>query len=139
MTRMKVAVLAAVGVLLGVGGCAGPKEAMSDISGAVPGLEQNWTGIVTEVNPDRNAIAVSVADATEEKAAWFAISPQTVMVRDGERVSLGELQEGTPVKVAFEPAPGPERTFRVEVLTGMEAEKVLQQAGQQTGQQNRPE
>ncbi len=129
MIRMKVAVLVAVGALLGVAGCAGTKEAGRDISAMVPGMEQNWTGIVTEVNRDRNAIAVRATEPAEATAAWFEISQQTIVERDGARMSLQELEEGTPVKVSFEPAAGPERTFKVEVLTGQEAENVLQQTG----------
>lgn len=130
--RMGAAVLAAVGTLLGVAGCAGPSEAARDISAAVPGLEQNWKGVVMRVDDQANVIAVRDAESAE--AAWFAIGPNTIMERDGERLSIRQLEQGTPVNVSFEPAVGAERTYRVKVLTGQEAQQVLQEAQQQMRQ-----
>jgi len=126
---MGAAVLAVVGTLLGVAGCAGPSEAKRDISAAVPGLEQQWKGVVMRVDDQASAIAVREAESAD--AAWFLISSNTIVERDGERLNIRQLEEGTPVNVSFEPAAGPEKTFRVKVLTGQEAQEVLREARQQ--------
>jgi hypothetical protein len=133
--RMGVAALAAVGTLLGVTGCAGPQErAARDVRAAAPETAQQWKGVVLQVEPQVNAIAIRSAEDTQVPAAWFALAPDTIMTRDGERVSLMELREGTPVRVSFAPAVGPERAYRVEVLTGEEGQEVLQQAQQRMQQ-----
>jgi hypothetical protein len=134
--RMGAAVLVAVGTLLGVTGCAGTSEARRDISAVVPGLEQNWRGVVMRVDDQANAIAVRAVESAEmPQAAWFAIDQTTILERDGERISIMQLEQGTPVKVSFEPAAGAEKTYRVKVLTGQEAQEVLQEARRQMEQQ----
>lgn len=110
-------------VALGVAwGCAGPREAVADVEEVVPGLEETRTGVVTEVEEDR--IAVTVVDEPMPQPVWFERIESTRVQRGGMALSWTEVTEGTPVRVHFEPATGAERTFRVEVLTGQEAEEV---------------
>lgn len=126
--RAMVAGLAALGVVLGAVGCAGTKEARRDVQAIIPGLEQTRVGVVTNIQGQN--IAVASVDDPAAPAAWFHIRPETEVAREGQRVDLDMLEEGTPVRVQFEPATGPERAMRVEVLTGAEAEQVRQKAQQ---------
>lgn len=110
---------------LGIGfGCAGPKEAARDIGAATPFVSQNRSGVVVGV--EGNTIAVADVENPNEPAAWFNIAPDTELEKNGQRVDLGDISEGTPVRVSFEPATGAEKTFRVEVLTGQEGEQLKQ-------------
>lgn len=107
--------------------CAGAREAMADVRNAVPGLEETETGVVTAVR--RDVIAVQLISPEMEEPVLFTRQKSTVVVRDGRPFDWNQLTEGTPVRVGFEPATGPERAFRVEVLTGREAQRVREQAG----------
>jgi hypothetical protein len=117
-----------LGALLGGVGCAGPKEAVSDVESSVPGLSQKSEGVVTNVDKDGSRIAVKSVDDPAAPEAWFALTPNTKMERDGRMVTWDDLSEGTPVRVSFEPATGPEKTYKVEILTGQKAEEVKQKA-----------
>jgi hypothetical protein len=126
--RAKAVVLAALAAVLGAVGCAGTREAGRDVQAIIPGLEQTRVGVVTNVQGQNIAVA-SVEDPAAP-AAWFNVGADTTVERNGQRVELGMLEEGTPVRVRFEPATGPERAMRVEVLTGAEAEQVREKAQQ---------
>jgi hypothetical protein len=123
-TRMKVLGAVVLGALLGGVGCAGTKEAAHDVESAVPGLSQKSEGVVTNVDKDGSRIAVMSVDNPAAKEVWFALTPNTKLEREGQMVTWDDLSEGTPVRVSFEPAAGPEKTFQVELLTGQKAEEV---------------
>lgn len=126
--RAKAVVLAALAAVVGgVMGCAGPREARRDVASFIA-PSQTRLGVVTNIQGQNIAVA-SVEDPAAP-AAWFNIGAETTVERNGQRVELGMLEEGTPVRVQFEPATGPERTTRVEVLTGPEAEQVREKAQQ---------
>lgn len=123
-TRRAVVLLGALSAL-GFGfGCAGTKEAGKDIGAAIPGVWQHREGVVVGVKGDN----VAVADASQPNApaAWFAISANTKIERDGQRLEVGQLTEGTAVRVSFEPAAGAEKTDKIEVLSGQKAQEVEQ-------------
>ncbi len=123
-TRKAVVLLGALGVL-GFGyGCAGTREAGSDLGSVLPGVSQNKEGVVVDVQG--NTIAVANAAKPNEPAAWFHIAADTQVERDGQRLEVGEISEGSPVRVSFEPATGAEKTFKVEVLSGQKADEVKQ-------------
>ncbi len=113
--------------------CAGTREAMADVRGAIPGLEETESGVVMAVR--RDVIAVQLITPEAEKPVLFSRQEGTVVVRDGQPFDWNQLTEGTPVRVSFEPATGAERVFRVEVLTGREAQRVREQAGTMQRQQ----
>ncbi|KFA88933.1 hypothetical protein Q664_37755 [Archangium violaceum Cb vi76] len=123
--RLGAVVLAAV---LGGAGCAGTKEAARDVESAVPGLSQKEEGVVTNVDKDSHRIAVKSVSEPSAQEVWFALTPDTKLERDGQRVGWDDLDEGTPVRVSFEPAAGAEKTYKVELLTGQQAEEVKQKA-----------
>ncbi|WP_152622555.1 hypothetical protein [Archangium violaceum] len=125
MKRLGAVVLAAV---LGGAGCAGTKEAARDVESAVPGLSQKEEGVVTNVDKDSHRIAVKSVSEPSAQEVWFALTPDTKLERDGQRVGWDDLDEGTPVRVSFEPAAGAEKTYKVELLTGQQAEEVKQKA-----------
>jgi hypothetical protein len=127
-TRMKVLGAVVLGALLGGVGCAGTKEAGRDVESAVPGLSQKSEGVVTSVDKDASRIAVKSVDDPAAPEAWFALTPNTKMERDGQIVTWDDLSEGTPVRVSYEPATGPETTYKLEILTGQKAEEVKQKA-----------
>ncbi len=127
-TRVKALGAVVLAAVLGGAGCAGTKEAKKDIEAVVPGLSQSREGVVTDVDMDAHRIAVRSVDAPSEPEAWFALSGDTKLERDGQLVSMDELSEGMPVRVSYEPATGPEKTYKVEVLTGEKAEEVRQKA-----------
>ena len=123
-TRTKWVLFSMLGALgFGVG-CAGTKEAGRDVGAAIPGVWQHREGVV--VARDGNKLAVSDASKPTEPAAWFDLGPDTKIERDGQRVEPDQLSEGTPVRVAFEPATGAEKTNEVQVLTGQKAQEVEQ-------------
>lgn len=123
-TRVKVLGAVALAAVLGGVGCAGTKEAKHDVEASVPGLSQKREGVVTNVDRDGKRIEVKDVDHPTEPDAWFALTPDTKMVRDGQMVTWDDIHEGTPVRVSFEPAAGPEKTYRVEILTGVKADEV---------------
>jgi hypothetical protein len=127
-TRMKVLGAVMLGALLGGVGCAGTKEATHDVESAVPGLSQKSEGVVTNVDKDASRIAVKSVDDPAVPEVWFALTPDTKMERDGQMVTWDDLSEGTPVRVSFEPAMGPEKTYKVEILVGQKADEVKQKA-----------
>ncbi len=123
-TRVRVLGAVVLGAVLGGVGCAGTREAARDIEAAVPGLSEKREGVVTSVDKDGNRIEVKSVDDPAAPTAWFALTPDTKLEREGRLVSLDDISEGTPVRVSYEPATGPERTYRVEVLTGEKADEV---------------
>ncbi len=127
-TRMKVLGAVVLGALLGGVGCAGPKEAARDVESSVPGLSQKSEGVVTRVDKEASRIAVKSVDDPAAPEAWFALTPNTKLERDGRIATWDDLSEGTPVRVSYEPATGPERTYKLEILTGQKAEEVKQKA-----------
>jgi hypothetical protein len=125
-TRKTVVLLGALGALgLGIG-CAGTKEAGKDVGAALPGVSQHRDGLVTKVQGEN--IAVADANNPNEPVAWFKVGADTKIERDGQRMELSQLSEGTPVRVSFEPATGPEKTSKIEVLTGDKAQEVEQKS-----------
>lgn len=127
-TRVKVLGVVVLAAVLGGVGCAGTKEAARDVESAVPGLSQKQEGVVTNVDRDAHRIAVKTVDGPTAQEVWFALTVDTELERDGQMVTWDDLDEGTPVRVSFEPAAGPEKTYKVEVLTGQEADEVKQKA-----------
>ncbi|HYO54505.1 hypothetical protein [Archangium sp.] len=127
-TRVKVLGAVVLAAVLGGVGCAGTKEAVRDVEAAVPGLSQKHEGVVTNVDKDANRIAVKAVDDPSVQEVWFALTPDTKMERDGQMVTWDDIDEGTPVRVSFEPAAGPERTYKLEILTGQKADEVKQKA-----------
>ena len=123
-THVKLMGAVALAAVLGGVGCAGPKEAGKDVEAAVPGLSEKREGLVTNVDKNANLIEVKDVDNPAAPPAWFALTPGTKLERDGRLVSINDLSEGTPVRVSFEPATGPEKTYKVEVLTGAKADEV---------------
>ncbi|QSQ23592.1 hypothetical protein JY651_00985 [Pyxidicoccus parkwayensis] len=124
MMRKTVMLLGALGAL-GLGmGCAGTKEAGKDVSAAIPGVYQHRDGVITQVHG--NNIAVADANNLNEPVAWFNINANTKIERDGKRVELSQLSEGTAVRVSFEPATGAEKTSKIEVLSGDQAQQLEQ-------------
>jgi hypothetical protein len=122
--RRTVVLLGALGAL-GFGfGCAGTKEAGKDVSAAVPGVYQHRDGLVTKV--EGNNVAVADANNPNEPVAWFNVGADTKIEREGQRVELSQLSEGTAVRVSFEPATGAEKTSKIEVLTGDKAQEMEQ-------------
>ncbi len=96
--------------------CAGTKEATKDVKGAIPGVETTKNGIVQQIRQDR--ISVRLEEMEYPEPVEFTIAADTVVEREGTPMRLQDLQEGTPVRVHFEPAIGPERAFKIEVLPG---------------------
>ncbi|MCY1081765.1 hypothetical protein [Archangium lansingense] len=118
----------ALAAVLGGAGCAGTKEAKQDVESAVPGLSQKEEGVVTNVDKDAHRIAVKSVSEPAAQEVWFALTVDTKLERDGQIVTWDDLSEGTPVRVSFEPATGAEKAYRVEVLTGLEADEVRKKA-----------
>ncbi|WPB78815.1 hypothetical protein KYC5002_06565 [Archangium violaceum] len=127
-TRAKVLGAVVLAAVLGGAGCAGTKEAARDVESAVPGLSQKEEGVVTNVDKDAHRIAVKSVSEPVGQEVWFALTPETKLERDGQLVTWDDLDEGTPVRVSFEPAAGAEKTYKVELLTGQRAEEVKQKA-----------
>jgi hypothetical protein len=127
-TRVKVLGAVVLAAVLGGAGCAGTKEAARDVESAVPGLSQKQEGVVTDVDKDAHRIAVKTVSEPAAREVWFALTPDTKLERDGQLVTWDELDEGTPVRVSFEPAAGAEKTYKVELLTGQKADEVKQKA-----------
>ncbi|QRK09480.1 hypothetical protein JQX13_04900 [Archangium violaceum] len=127
-TRVKVLGAAVLVAVLGGVGCAGTKEAARDVGAAVPGLSQNREGVVTDMDKDAYRIAVKAVDDPSAPEAWFVLTPGTRLERDGQAVTWDDLDEGTPVRVSYEPATGPEKTYKVEILTGDKADEVKRKA-----------
>jgi hypothetical protein len=123
-TRKTVVLLGALGTLGFAFGCAGPKEASKDVTAAIPGVSQHRDGVITGVQGDN--IAVADANNPNEPVAWFHVDADTKIERAGQRVALNQLSEGTAVRVSFEPATGAEKTSKIEVLTGAEAQQLEQ-------------
>jgi hypothetical protein len=90
----------------------------------VPGLSNKREGLVTRVDKEGNLIEVKDVNDPGAPSAWFVLTPGTKLEREGRLVSIEDLSEGTPVRVSFEPATGPERTYKVEILTGPKADEV---------------
>lgn len=131
--RKTVVLLGALGAL-GFGfGCAGTKEAGKDVGAAVPGVYQHRDGLVTKVQG--NNVAVADANNPNEPVAWFNVGADTKIEREGQRMELSQLSEGTAVRVSFEPATGAEKTSKIEVLTGDKAQELEQKL---QGQQETP-
>lgn len=86
-----------------------------------------WTGVVAQIAEDQ--IAVTAVDAPSAKPAWFQILSSTRIEQSGEDVKWIRITEGTPVRVRYEPAAGAERTFALEILTGLEGEEVRRRLG----------
>ncbi|MCY1020078.1 hypothetical protein [Pyxidicoccus sp. MSG2] len=123
-SRKTVVLLSALGAL-GFGfGCAGAKEAGKDVGAAVPGVYQHRDGLVTKV--EGNNVAVADANNPKEPVAWFNVGANTKIEREGQRMDLSQLSEGTAVRVSFEPATGAEKTSKIEVLTGDKAQELEQ-------------
>lgn len=127
-TRVKLVGAVVLAAVLGGAGCAGPKEAGRDIEAAVPGLSDKSEGLVTSVDKEGNLIEVKDVNNPAAPPTWFALTPGTKLEREGRLVSIEDLSEGTPVRVSFESAAGPEKTFKVEVLTGAKADEVKKKA-----------
>ena len=127
-TRVKVLGAAVLAAVLGGVGCAGPKEAARDVEAAVPGLSQKQEGVVTNVDKDAHRIAVKTVDEPAAQEVWFALTVDTKLERDGQMVTWDDIDEGTPVRVSYEPAAGAEKTYKVEILTGHQADEVKQKA-----------
>lgn len=125
MKRMLLAV-AVLGVSLGLGACAGTKEAQRDVESSVPGLSESTTGVVTDVSD--NMLTVRTAEG-EHKEVQFQRSAKTELVSAGQPYNWTDLNEGTPVRVKFESEAGAEKASKIEVLTGDEAQKVLAETG----------
>lgn len=123
-TRVKVLGAVVLAAVLGGVGCAGSKEAARDVEAAVPGLSQKREGLVSSVDKDHSRIEVKDANNPNAPQAWFALTPETKLERDGQLVTWDDLHEGTPVRVSFEPAAGDEKTYKVEILTGEKAGEV---------------
>lgn len=130
-TRVKVLGAVVLAAVLGGAGCAGPKEAKRDVEAAVPGLSQKREGVVTNVDKDHSRIEVKDVNNPSSSEAWFALTPDTKMERDGHLVTWDDLHEGTPVRVSYEPAAGAEKTYKVEILTGEKAGEVKAKADMQ--------
>lgn len=130
-TRVKVLGAMVLAAMLGGVGCAGTREAKRDVASAVPGLAEKREGVVTNVDRDHNQIEVKDANNPSAPEAWFALSPNTKMERDGQMVTWDDIHEGTPVRVSFEPAAGAEKTYKVEILTGEKAGEVKAKAEMQ--------
>jgi hypothetical protein len=127
-TRMKVFGVVLLGSMLGGVGCAGTHAAKRDVETAVPGLAHKTEGVVTNVDTNNNLVAVKSVDNPAAPPAWFTLTPDTKMERDGSLVSINDLSEGTPVRVSYETATGPEKALKVEVLTGDKANEVKTKA-----------
>lgn len=123
-TRKTVVLLGALGTLGFTFGCAGTKEAGKDVGAAIPGVYQHRDGVITGVQG--NNVAVADANNPNEPVAWFHVAADTKIERSGQRVELSQLSEGTAVRVSFEPATGAEKTSKIEVLTGDQAQQVEQ-------------
>ena len=126
MLRQAGMVAGLIGLTLGIWGCAGTREASKDISAVVPGVSETRTGVITEVRG--NIIAVRAPG--EDPAAppvWFKRSVDTRLLENGQPANWTQLVEGTAVRVRYEPEPGPERAYQIEVLTGAEAEQIKRQ------------
>jgi hypothetical protein len=130
-TRVKVLGAVVLAAVLGGAGCAGTSEARRDVEAAVPGLSQKREGVVTNVDKDHSRIEVKDANNPSSPEAWFALTPDTKMERDGQMVTWDDLHEGTPVRVSYEPAAGAEKTYKVEILTGEKAGEVKAKADMQ--------
>jgi hypothetical protein len=132
--RITASALLGAGALAVGAGCAGTSEAKRDVTAAVPMVEQNWKGVVLRVDTQTDRISVRTTDSGEPvQSAWFSIQSDTKVERDGKRVELREIQPGDPVRVGFEPAVGAERAYKVQILTGAEADEVLQKSQQMRG------
>ncbi len=129
-TRVKVLGMVVLGAVLGGVGCAGTKEAARDVQSSVPGLSHKEEGVVTNVDKDASRIAVKSVNDPAAPEVWFALTPDTRMERDGQMVTWDDFDEGTPVRVSFEPATGPEKTLSLEILTGQKADEVKWKAEQ---------
>lgn len=127
-TRVKAVGAAVLAAVLGGVGCAGTREAARDVEAAVPGLSQKQEGVVTNVDKDAHRIAVRSVSEPAAQEVWFALTVDTKLERDGQRVTWEDIDEGTPVRVSFEPAAGAEKTYKVELLTGQKAEEVKHKA-----------
>ncbi len=127
-TRAKVLGAVMLVAVLGGAGCAGTREAARDVESAVPGLSQKQEGVVTDVDKDAHRIAVRTVNEPAAQEVWFALTPDAKLERDGQLVTWDEIDEGTPVRVSFEPAAGAEKTYKVELLTGQKADEVKQKA-----------
>lgn len=103
--------------VMGLGaGCASTKQA------AHAYVPANREGQVVAMQGDN--IAVNDAGKPSEPAVWLKVTPDTKIERDGKRVELSQINEGTPVRVSFKTAAGPEQASEIKVLTGAEADKV---------------
>ncbi|MFL5322324.1 MAG: hypothetical protein ACJ790_21885 [Myxococcaceae bacterium] len=98
-----------------VAGCAGTKEATRD------GETHKGTGVVEDVQ--KNQFSVVGLNGSPNRV-WFTVDPSTNVERKGQRIGLNAVDPGDAVKVSYEAEPGPERAYRVEVLTGGDAAKV---------------
>lgn len=127
-TRMTVFGAVVLGAMLGGVGCAGTHAAKRDVETAVPGLAHKTEGVVTSVDTTNNLVAVRSVDDPAAPTAWFTLSPDTKMEREGRLVSIHDLSEGTPVRVSYETATGPEKALKVEVLTGDKADEIKTKA-----------
>jgi hypothetical protein len=115
-TQKKWVLIGALSVM-GLGaGCASTKEA------AHAYVPEKRDGQVVGIQG--NNIAVNDANKPSEPAAWLHVTPDTKIERNGKRVELSEITEGTPVRVSFKTAAGPEEASEIKVLTGSEAQKV---------------
>lgn len=123
-THVKLMGAVALAAVLGGVGCAGTKEAKRDVEAAVPGLSQKREGLVVSVDAKRNLVEVNDVNNPAAPPAWFALTPGTRLERQGQRVNLNDISEGTPVRVSYEPATGPEEAYTIEVLTGEKADEV---------------
>lgn len=121
MTKIIRGAMAGLVVAWVASGCAGTKEAKRDVGAAIPGVSEKGEGLIQDIG--RNQISV-VGIAGQTSPVWFVVAPDTEIVRSGQRVDWSELQPGMPVRVSYETAAGPERAFKIEVLTGGEAAKV---------------
>ncbi|MGI5860599.1 MAG: hypothetical protein ACOX6T_00915 [Myxococcales bacterium] len=111
-----------------VAGCASTQKSSPEATTG-PTVEQTRTGFLTDVRAQE--LQVFSPDVPGEKTIWIARDDSTEIVRDGQPIAWNQLTEGVPVRVSFEPAAGPEKASRIEVLTGQEAEQLRSSLGQQ--------
>lgn len=123
-THVKLVGAVALAVVLGGVGCAGPKEAERDVEASVPGLSQKREGLVTSVDAKNNLVEVNDVNNPAAPPVWFVLTPKTELEREGQRVNINDISEGTPVSVRYEPTTGPEKAYKIELLTGQKASEV---------------
>jgi hypothetical protein len=122
---MKKLLLLAI-VVGGVLACSTTRKAGQAVSSPV--FRETREGVVRGIST--NEIAVYSRGISPAPTIWVRRTPSTELSMNGEPFNWDTLQEGTPVRVFYQPEAGAEQLLKLEVLTGSEAAKVKAEAGE---------